>query len=162
MPDDAGLDQMMRQHRHCEPGGAADLNRVRIGRANAEMLGEHGRQHDVRRDGGIAAEHAVDLCSRQPGIGNRKLGGPAHEVQRGGALMPAECRQSDAGNKAHLSKASCNFVIPGRSEAKSPESITTIVRMDSGPAPRGGSRNDSWKILTILNTTSAGPEPFRQ
>src|SRR6266481_2312624 len=59
MPDNAGLDQMMRQHRHREPGGAADLNRVRIGRANAEMLGEHRRQHDVRRDGGIAAEHCA-------------------------------------------------------------------------------------------------------
>src|SRR6185295_6898582 len=33
-------------------------------------------------------------------------------------------------------------VIPGRSEATSPESITTIGSMDSGPAPRGASRND--------------------
>src|SRR6266436_4713869 len=33
-------------------------------------------------------------------------------------------------------------VIPGRSEATSPESITTIVSMDSGPAPYGASRND--------------------
>src|SRR5438105_4111323 len=34
------------------------------------------------------------------------------------------------------------LVIPGRREATSPESITTIVSMDSGPAPRGASRND--------------------
>jgi hypothetical protein len=33
-------------------------------------------------------------------------------------------------------------VIPGRDEVASPESITTIVSMDSGPAPRGASRND--------------------
>src|SRR6266478_792247 len=151
MPDDAGLDQMMRQHRHCEPGGAADLNRVRIGRANAEMLGEDRRQHDVRRDGGIAAEHAVDLCSRQSGIGNRKLGGLAHEVEGGRTLMPTECRQSDAGDEAHGSEASCNFVIPGRSKATSPESITTIVRMDSGPAPRGASRNDEVELLAFIS-----------
>ena len=47
---DAGIDQMMRQHGHGEPGGAADLHGVGIGRLDAEMLGEHGRQHDVRRD----------------------------------------------------------------------------------------------------------------
>jgi hypothetical protein len=32
-----------------------------------------------------------------------------------------------------------SFVIPGRREATSPESITTIVSMDSGPAPSGAS-----------------------
>ena len=62
MLDHAGLDQMMRQHGHGEPGGAADLHGVGVGRANAEMLGEHGGQHDVRRDRGIAAEDAVDLA----------------------------------------------------------------------------------------------------
>jgi hypothetical protein len=34
------------------------------------------------------------------------------------------------------------IVIPGRDKVASPESITTIVSMDSGPAPRGASRND--------------------
>jgi len=34
------------------------------------------------------------------------------------------------------------LVIPGRDEVASPESITTIVHMDSGPAPCGASRND--------------------
>src|ERR1700679_2302440 len=33
-------------------------------------------------------------------------------------------------------------VIPGRCGASSPESILTMVVMDSGPAPRGASRND--------------------
>ncbi len=33
-------------------------------------------------------------------------------------------------------------VIPGRDEVASPESITTIVSMDSGLAPRGAPRND--------------------
>jgi len=35
-----------------------------------------------------------------------------------------------------------DIVIPGRREATSPESITTIVSMDSGLAPRGAPRND--------------------
>src|SRR6266849_5569925 len=122
MPDNAGLYQMMRQHRHCEPGGAADLNRVCIGRANAEMLGEDRRKHDMRRDGRITAEDAVDVCSRQAGIGNRKLGGLAHEVEGGRALMPAECRQSDAGDEAHGNSTSFDFVIPGWSEGPDPES----------------------------------------
>jgi hypothetical protein len=34
------------------------------------------------------------------------------------------------------------FVIPGRDEVASPESITTIVSMDSEPAPGDASRND--------------------
>ena len=45
---DAGLDQMMRQHGHGQPGGAADLHRVGVSRLDPKMLGEHGRQHDVR------------------------------------------------------------------------------------------------------------------
>jgi hypothetical protein len=38
-------------------------------------------------------------------------------------------------------------VIPGHRETMSPESITTIVSMDSGPAPSGASRNDegAWR-----------------
>ena len=66
-----------------KPGRAADLHGVGVGRAYAEMLGEHGCQHDVRRDGGIAAEHAVDLGAFQAGIGNRQLRRLAHEVERG-------------------------------------------------------------------------------
>src|ERR1700742_3888348 len=38
------------------------------------------------------------------------------------------------------------FVIPGRREAAGPESITTIVSMDSGLAPRGAPRNDENEI----------------
>ena len=37
-----------------------------------------------------------------------------------------------------------HVVIPGRREAASPESITTIESMDFGLAPRGAPRNDSW------------------
>jgi hypothetical protein len=40
-----------------------------------------------------------------------------------------------------------NTVIPGRDEVASPESITTIVSMDSGPAPSGASRNDGVGVL---------------
>jgi len=41
-----------------------------------------------------------------------------------------------------LSRASNSVVIPGRRKAASPQSITTIVSMDSGLAPRGAPRND--------------------
>src|SRR5438876_9186347 len=52
------------------------------------------------------------------------------------------------------------LVIPGRREAASPESITTIVSMDSGPAPEGASRNDEAEdgyrfIETILSRPAA-------
>ena len=44
-----------------------------------------------------------------------------------------------------------------------PESITTIGRMDSGPAPSGASRNDELRDpILIFNTTSAVPAPSRQ
>jgi hypothetical protein len=113
MPGDAGLHQMMRQHGHREARGAADLHGVGIGRANPKMLGEHGRQHDVRRDGGVTAENAVDLAALQAGIRYRKLGGLAHQVERGRTLMPAECREANAGDEAHGCGASLLFVIPG-------------------------------------------------
>ena len=109
---DAGIDQMMRQHGHGEPGGAADLHGMRVGWLNAEMLGEHGRQHDVRRDRRIAAENAVDLGSLQPGIGNRKLGRLAHEIERGRAFVLAVGRQSDAGDEAHASVSQYDFGKP--------------------------------------------------
>ena len=89
MLDDTSLDQMMRQHGHGEPGGAADLHRMGVGRPDAEMLGKHGGEHDVRRDRAVAAQNAVDLRTLQPGVGNRHLGRLAHEVERGRALVLA-------------------------------------------------------------------------
>src|ERR1700716_3600112 len=65
--------------------------------------------------------------------------------------MPAVGRQSDAGDEAHGNTVCPRSVIPGRSEATSPESITTIVSMDSGPAPRGASRNDELQFLAFLH-----------
>src|ERR1700738_5594191 len=156
MPDDAGLDQVMRQPRHCETGGAADLHGVRVSRANAEMLGEHGCEHDMRRDSRIAAEDAVDLIALQPGIGNRKRSRLAHEVERGRALMPAECRQSDAGDEAHGDMASRKFVIPGCADGRRPATSRFRVRIFDAP------RNDGLKFLSIAYTTSASPAPSRQ
>ena len=92
---------MMRQHGHGEPGGAADLHRMRVRRVYAEVLGEHGRQHDVRRYRRIAAQHAIDLGALEPGIRDRKLGRPAHQVERRRTLMPAKGRQPDAGDETH-------------------------------------------------------------
>jgi hypothetical protein len=106
----AGLDQMVRQHGHGETGGAADLHGMRIGWPDPEMFSEHRGEHDVRRDRAVAAEHAVDLGAADAGIGNRKLGGLAHQVERRRALMLAECREADAGDKAHglhLTPARC-------------------------------------------------------
>jgi len=42
MAHDAGIDQVMREHGHGEPGGAADLHGVRAGRTDSKMLGERG------------------------------------------------------------------------------------------------------------------------
>ena len=86
---DSRIDQMMRQHGHGEPGGAADLHGVGIRRPDAEMLGEHGRQHDVRRHRAVAAQDAVDLGALQPGVGNRHLRRLAHQVERGRAFVLA-------------------------------------------------------------------------
>jgi hypothetical protein len=59
---------------------AIDLDRMGIGWRDAEMLGEHGGEHDMRHGGGIAAQEAVDIGALQPGIGQCQLGGAAHEV----------------------------------------------------------------------------------
>ncbi|MGY4409813.1 hypothetical protein ACVWW4_001549 [Bradyrhizobium sp. LB7.1] len=47
------------------------------------MLGEDSRQHDVRRDGGVAAEDAVDLGALELRIVECGLRGFAHQVERG-------------------------------------------------------------------------------
>ena len=91
MPRHARLDDGVRQHGHRQTRGAADLHGVSVRRLDAEMLGEHGRQHDMRLHGGIAAQHAVDLAALEAGIGDRKLRRLAHQVERGRAFMPAEC-----------------------------------------------------------------------
>src|SRR4030088_1671491 len=67
--------------------------------------------------------------------------------------MPAVGRQSDAGDEAHGNTVSPRSVIPGRREAASPESITTIVSMDSGPAPSGASRNDDADVFRVLQSS---------
>src|SRR5216683_1395595 len=51
-------------------------------------------------------------------------------------------------------------VIPGRREAASPESITTIMSMDSGPAPRGASRNDDGGNDGALKRRDYRPRKF--
>ncbi len=101
MLGDAGIDQMMRQHGHRKPGGAADLHGMGVGWADAEMLGEHGREHDVRRDRRVAAENTVDAGSFQSGVGKRKLGRLAHEVERGRAFVFAVEREANTGDEAH-------------------------------------------------------------
>ena len=78
--------------------------------------------------------------------------------------MPAECRETNAGDEAHGDDISFS-VIPGRSEATSPESITTIGSMDSGPAPRGASRNDegcyfSFVKMIVPDAANMPPTPW--
>ena len=79
--DHVGLDQVMRQHGHRKPRRTANLHGVRISGTDAEMLGEYGSQHDMRRHRAVAAQDAVDITSFQAGIADRLLGGPAHEVE---------------------------------------------------------------------------------
>ncbi|BAR58674.1 hypothetical protein NK6_5516 [Bradyrhizobium diazoefficiens] len=62
-----------------------------------------------------------------------------HRGLRIRGLLGAEVARIAAGLKG---KRLALPVIPGRGEAASPESITTIVSMDSGLAPRGAPRND--------------------
>src|SRR5581483_2166000 len=118
-------------HSHGQTRGTADLNGMSVGGANAEMLGEHGGEHDVRRHRGIAAEDAVDLGACEAGVSNGELGGLAHEIERGEAFVLAVGGKTDAGDVAHQ-RASCSAVIPGRREASSPESIST-ARLALGP-----------------------------
>src|SRR5581483_11454023 len=170
-------------HSHGQTRGTADLNGMSVGGANAEMLGEHGREHDVRRHRGIAAEDAVDLGACEAGVSDGELGGLAHEIERGEAFVLAVGGKTDAGDVAHQ-RASCSAVIPGRREASSPESISTarlgpfaqstknkraslslpqmrqaasaVLSMDSGLALRAP-RNDDVEGFARMsfNTTSA-------
>src|SRR3569833_2332903 len=104
------------------------------------MLSKDSRKHDMRRHRGVTAENAVDLRPFQSGIVERELRGHAHQVERGATLVPAESCEACAGDVAHLTTSSA--VVPGHRVTTSPESITTIVSMDSGPAPIGANRED--------------------
>src|SRR3569833_3094816 len=112
------------------------------------MLGKHGRQHDVRRHRGVAAENAVDLGAFQSGIVERELGGHAHQVKRGAALVLAEGCKACAGDVAH--GVTTSVVIPGHREAMSPESKTIIMSLDSGLALRAP-RNDGTCWCTTIS-----------
>ncbi len=116
----AGLDEMMREHGHRKPGRAADLHGVGVSRADAKMLGEYGREHDMRRDGGVAAEDSVDLGALQPGIVERELGCVAHQVERGRAFMLAERREADAADEAHGPTPSFRGATKSRARNPSP------------------------------------------
>ena len=91
----------------------------------------------------------------------------ARELDQG-AERKGPRRQGIARTIRHCSEPSLP-VIPGRAQ-REPESILTILVMDSGPAPRGASRNDKVWIassLTLLAMTShcatwALPILFRQ
>ncbi len=65
---------------------------------------------------------------------------PLRRLQRGRHFSPRQ----GAGCLTHL------FVIPGREERASPESITPAGSMDSGPAPSGASRNDGYRFLPSI------------
>src|ERR1035437_3371066 len=99
----------------------------------------------MRRDRGIAAEDAVDLRAFQAGVGDRQLRGLAHEVERGRSLMPAECRQSDAGDEAHGSMTSSDFVIAGCAPWCRPGISRFRVRILDAP------RNDGLKFLSSID-----------
>src|SRR5271157_5765360 len=79
---------------------------------------------------------------RASGAGARLQGPPRlHHADlrcRGRRHRPDRSQGKTAGRSARLTVA----VIPGRDEVASPESITTIGSVDSGPAPTGKSRND--------------------
>src|SRR6185312_1336980 len=81
--------------------GTAHLDRVGVRGTDAKMLGEHSREHDVRRDRRIAAKDAVDVGALQPGVSGRKLGRLAHEIERGEAFMLAVGGKADAGDVGH-------------------------------------------------------------
>jgi len=58
-------------------------------------------------------------------------------------MMQSSGKTCRGNEKACLS----SLVIPGRRKAASPESITTIMSMDCGLAPRGAPRNDDGELL---------------
>ena len=68
-------------------------------------------------------------------------------------------RAKTSRGNAKLCSNSFPHVIPGRRVAASPESITTIVSMDSGPAPKGASRNDELFDNRICNRAGSQRAP---
>ena len=79
-PRHARTHQRMRQHHQPETGGPAQLHRVGIARVQAVMLGKHRREHQVRLGRGVAAQQSIDVAARQAGVGQRQVGGLAHQV----------------------------------------------------------------------------------
>lgn len=88
----AGAHQFARQHHHGRAGGAAHLHAVGVVRVQAQLFAEQRGQHQVRKGGGVAAQHAVDIGAPQAGLRQRGVGGLGHQVQGRAALVAAEAR----------------------------------------------------------------------
>src|SRR6478736_6619950 len=72
----------------------------------------------------------------------RDRGCSAHPVFPAPSVLRARKVLAKLGRNASRDREVISVVIPGQPEGLSPESITTIGIMDSGPAPSGASRND--------------------
>ncbi len=86
----------MREHHQPEAGGAAHLDRVGVGWANAEVLGEDRGQHDVRHRRRVAADQAVDVAPFEAGIGQCRRRSLAHQVERAAAVVSSVAGQPRA------------------------------------------------------------------
>jgi len=80
------------------------------------------------------SDEAIHISCAEVWDASRSLSSGAHS-------RDPLARNDEVKNLIQISD-SYSVVIPGRREAVSPESITTIVSMDSGLAPSGAPRND--------------------
>jgi hypothetical protein len=108
--------------------------------------GEHGTAEKTIAQGmpDCFGEPVVTLpvwcCSFHPGLRVRQHPAfPAPSSSRTRCFARPGRENRAAGMRRRVSNS---VVIPGRRAAAGPESITTIVSMDSGFAPRGAPRND--------------------
>ena len=103
------VDQMMRQHRHREASRATDLDRMRVNRAQTEVLDERRRQHQVRERRRVAAQQTVDILALELRVGERGGRRIAHQIERRAARQLAVGRETDPCDVTHAIESSLSM-----------------------------------------------------
>ena len=147
----AGLDQRHRLHDHHAGGRAARLQGDAVGRHDAEMFAEHGREHRMRRGEGIGGQQAVDVRAAHARVGERGQRRLALEAERRRTLHLADGGFGDARDRPSARRSCPLRALPssqdgGRFQAPIPGESKNASAPPPAPHPP-----DAWQTTARID-----------